>query len=88
MTNSIATGNLLAASTTFCSGSSDSYYQVFLSIGTNTLNSQINRIGTLSPVFIKNDAAEFYFEQTVNGQLLLFPVEFGRENGVWKIVEF
>ena len=46
------------------------------------------QIGTLSLVFIENDAAEYYFEQTGNGQLLLFPVEFVVENGVWKILEF
>jgi len=40
------------------------------------------------PVFISNDTAQYYFEQTVNGILLLFPVEFVKENGVWKIQEF
>ncbi len=40
------------------------------------------------PVFIRDDSAQFYFEQTDAGQLLLFPVNFGKENGVWKISQF
>jgi hypothetical protein len=48
----------------------------------------MNQIGTLTPVFIENDQAEYYFEQTISGHLFLFPVEFVKENGVWKISEF
>jgi hypothetical protein len=57
-------------------------------IGTAKLASDINAIGPLTPVYIENDLAEYYFEQTIEGQLLLFPVEFVKENGAWKIVEF
>ena len=55
--------------------------------GTSSI-SDITQIGPITPVFIKSDTAEYYFEQTIDGHLLLFPIEFVKENGVWKILEF
>ncbi len=60
----------------------------FLTIGINDSISDMSQVGTLTPVSIKNDTAEYYFEQTVRGQPLLFTVNCVRENGVWKIMEF
>jgi hypothetical protein len=48
----------------------------------------MNAIPALTAVYIENDTAEYYFEQTIEGQLVLFPVEFVQENGVWKVLEF
>ena len=45
-------------------------------------------IGPLTPVFIENDTAQYYFEQTIEGEVFLFPVEFVKENGTWKVLEF
>jgi kynurenine formamidase len=42
----------------------------------------------LTPSFINGDEAEYYFQQTINGRVLTFKVEFVKENGVWKIFEF
>jgi len=50
--------------------------------------SDINDIGPLTPVYIENNLAQYYFEQTIGGQILLFPVQFVNENGTWKIFEF
>jgi sugar lactone lactonase YvrE len=88
MTAHIAAGDISSAIPSFSSISADGYRQAFLCIGTAKAISDINAIGTLTPVFIEDDTAEYYFEQTIGGQLLLFPVEFVKENGVWKIVEF
>ncbi len=88
MTNRIAAGDISGAISSFCSDSSEGYRQAFLDIGTANAISDVNQIGPLTPVFIKNDTAEYYFEQTIDGHLLLFPVEFVKENGVWKILEF
>ena len=88
MTTNVAAGDISAAISSFSSVSADGYQQAFLCIGTAKAISDINAIGTLTPVFIEHDTAEYYFEQTIGGQLLLFPVEFVKENGVWKILEF
>jgi alpha-tubulin suppressor-like RCC1 family protein len=87
MTNSVMSGDIPGAMTHFSVVTKNDYQQAILSLGTGAI-SDIGQIGTLTPVYIKNDKAEYYFEQTVNGQLLLFPVEFVKENGVWKILEF
>ncbi len=81
-------GDISGAISSFSSQSAEGYRAAFLTLGASDVASLINQIGPLTPVFIRNDTAEYYFEQTVDGQLLLFPVEFVKENGVWKIEEF
>ena len=88
MTARVAAGDISGSAQYFSSLSADDYQQAFLCIGTTKLISDMNQIGTLTPVFIENDQAEYYFEQTISGHLFLFPVEFVKENGVWKISEF
>jgi hypothetical protein len=88
MTNRIAAGDVSGAVSSFCSDTADSYQQAFSNIGTNDLASDISQIGALTPVFIRNDAAEYYFEKDIEGHTILFPVEFMKENGVWKIISF
>ena len=77
-----------SAVTNFSQFTAEDYRDSFLSLGTDALISDISAIGTLTPVFIRNSAAEYYFEQTIDGFPLLFPVEFVRENGFWRIREF
>jgi hypothetical protein len=89
MVNRLVSGDLPGAIANFSAASADSYRQAFQSSGSSSAASAISQIGTLTPVFIRNDAAEYYFEQAVvPGQTVTFPVQFVRENGVWKIHEF
>ncbi|HEU6449383.1 MAG TPA: hypothetical protein VFV23_13205 [Verrucomicrobiae bacterium] len=88
MTNRIAANDITGAVANFASETADGFQEMFLSLGTNNITSDINQIGSLTPVFIQSDNAEFYFEQTIQGHLLLFRVEFVKENGQWKILEF
>jgi hypothetical protein len=83
-------GDTPDAISTFSSLTADGYRQAFLTVGTTDLISDLNQsqIGPLAPIFIKNDTAKYYFERNINGQLILFTVDFIRENGVWKIMEF
>jgi alpha-tubulin suppressor-like RCC1 family protein/DNA-binding beta-propeller fold protein YncE len=87
MTNHVASGDITGALSYFSSASADGYGRALQSLGADAI-SDMNQIGTLTPVSINDTTAEYYFEQTVNGQLLLFPVEFVKENGVWKILQF
>ncbi|MGO8838403.1 MAG: hypothetical protein ACLQAH_05470 [Limisphaerales bacterium] len=88
MSNYILAGDIVGAVSNFSSETADGFRQLFQSIGTSDVVSDIGQIGALTPVFIRNDTAEYYFEQTIGGHLLLFRVEFVKENGVWKILEF
>jgi hypothetical protein len=88
MTNYVVQGDIPGASQYFSSLTADGYRQAFLCIGIGDLTSDINAIGPLTPVYIRNNLAQYYFEQTIGGQLLLFPVDFVKENGAWKILEF
>jgi hypothetical protein len=39
-------------------------------------------------LFIDNYTAEYTFTNTIDGQVITFPVDFDKENGQWKISSF
>jgi DNA-binding beta-propeller fold protein YncE len=88
MTNHIIAGDITGAVSCFCGDTADAYRQAFLVIGTASSIPDISQIGALTPVFIRDGAAECYFEKSIEGHTILFPVEFMKENGVWKIISF
>ncbi|HEX3856070.1 MAG TPA: hypothetical protein VHY30_02100 [Verrucomicrobiae bacterium] len=88
LTTQIALGNIEGALSSFSVASVDQYRQAFLSVGAANALSAMNEIGTLTLVYINNDRAEYYFTDTIAGQTITFPIEFDKENGVWKILEF
>jgi Resolvase, N terminal domain/NHL repeat len=88
MVTHVTSGDINGALSFFSVASQDEYRQDFLSVGTGNTISAINQIGTLAPSYIGDFNAEFYFTNTIDGQLITFPVEFDKENGVWKISEF
>jgi hypothetical protein len=88
MTAHIAAGDISGAIFSFSIESADDYRELFLATGTSDTSLTIGQTGTLTPVYVYDDKAEFYFNQVVAGQTITFPVEFVKENGVWKIQEF
>ena len=88
LTAHVANGDIQGALANFSVDSVDNYRQAFLSVGTTNAISALNQIGVLTPVYIKNDRAEYYFTNTIDGQVITFPVLFDKENGVWKVLEF
>ena len=88
MTNRIAAGDISGAVSDFSDDSRDDYQQAFLGLGVDAITSDIGQIGNLTPVFIYDDTAEYYFDQDVEGNTIIFPVKFVKENGVWKIQSF
>jgi hypothetical protein len=88
MTAHVASGDINGALSFFSVASVDQYRQAFYTVGTANALSAMNQIGSLIPVYINNDRAEYYFTNTIDGQTIGFPVEFDSENGVWKIFEF
>ncbi len=45
-------------------------------------------MGILKVSSIESDNAQYYFEDDVEGTTITFPVEFVKENGKWKIMEY
>ena len=88
MTAHVAAGDISGAMQYFSGVTAEDYNQDFLAIGAANAISAINQIETLTPSFINGDEAEYYFQQSINGQAITFKVEFVKENGVWKIFEF
>lgn len=88
MTARIGAADIPGAITDYSSLSADRYRQAFLGLGTAETISAIGQTGTLTPVFVNSDAAEYYFRRTIEGQVITFPIEFVKENGAWKIDSF
>ena len=88
LTARVASGDISSGVSSFSMASTDDYRDMFISIGTNDVASAVGQIGALTPVYIHNNKAEYYFTNAINGQIVTFPVEFVKENGAWKILEF
>lgn len=90
MVSHVNSGDFVGAGSYFSVASSDNYLQVFQAVGSANAISAINEAGTLNPVYIYDNRAEYYFTSTgiISGQTIGFPVEFDKENGIWKILEF
>jgi len=88
MKTHVAAGDILGAITYFSFTSTDDYRDMFLGTGTSSTTATINQTGNITPVFIYDDTAEYYFEEVVDGKTITFPVEFLKESGAWRILEF
>jgi len=88
MTTCVAKGDIPGAAQYFSSKTADTYLQAFLAMGTANSVPIIGQIGTLYPASIDNNLAQYYFEQTIAGLNITFPVEFIKEDSGWKILEF
>jgi hypothetical protein len=81
-------GDVEGAISNFYSNSKDKYREAYLTLSKDELQSTAKDIKNIQPVYIKSMQAQYYFESVVQGQKLLFPIEFIKEWGHWKIVEF
>ena len=86
MKGNILVGNVNQALQSFSSESVEDYRRAFASTTSTVLSSILNK--SLTAVAIDGNTAQYYFEDTIAGTTFTFPVEFVKENGVWKILEF
>jgi hypothetical protein len=86
MKASILGGNIAEALTFFASESVANYRSSFVSAGVTVLSTILDK--NVTAVAIDRDTAQYYFEDTIGDTTFTFPVEFVREDGVWKILEF
>jgi hypothetical protein len=88
MKSLVANHDIAGAVKCFSSQTADDYQEDYLTVGAANFNSTLNQVGSLTLVSLESGLAQYYFEQTIGGQTVTFPVEFIKENGVWKIFEF
>ena len=88
MKQQLLAGNVPGAVSYFSASTAERYRQRFLSVSQADLTIMVTQIPGIVPVFIDTEAAQFRFEQTLGGRVLSFPIEFAKENGAWKVVEF
>ena len=67
---------------------SKDYREAFLAMSKDELLSMAKDMKDIKPASIESDKAQYYFESIVEGKTLTFPVEFDKEFGQWKIVEY
>jgi hypothetical protein len=88
MKQRLLAGDIQGAIQYFSSISADSYRQEFLSIGPTDLISLVSQIPAVVPVFIEDEAAQYRFDRVIQGITLTFPIDFIKENGTWRILEY
>lgn len=81
-------GDVEGAMSDFSVNSRDKYEAAFMALSKDELLSVVKDMGELKPSTIERDSAEYYFESLVEGRTITFPVEFDKENGAWKIMEY
>jgi hypothetical protein len=84
----LVVGDISGAISYFSIASKDKYQRSFLSLPKAKLISDAKNMGTITPVSIESDRAQYYFENVVGGQKITFPIEFVKENREWKILEY
>ncbi len=86
MKAALLSGNLQEAARHFSSQSADQYFRTFTSMGSTLISATMNK--TLTVATIEAETAQYYFDDVIGGVTVTFPVEFVKENGIWKILEF
>ncbi|MGA3284948.1 MAG: NHL repeat-containing protein, partial [Verrucomicrobiota bacterium] len=84
----LAAADVPGAISHFSTLSKDKYQEAFLSMSKNELLSVVKGLGPIKPAVIENESAQYYFTNVVDGQVITFPIEFVKENGIWKIMEY
>ncbi|HEY1663330.1 MAG TPA: hypothetical protein VGI03_13005 [Verrucomicrobiae bacterium] len=81
-------GDASGALNDFSVASKDEYQQAFSSLSKDDLISTAKDMENIKPSTIQSDQAEYYFESVVDGKIITFPVEFDKEFGRWKVMEY
>ncbi|HTV41373.1 MAG TPA: hypothetical protein VMF08_12400 [Candidatus Sulfotelmatobacter sp.] len=77
-----------AAMSDFSMASKEDYQQIYEGMSKADLLSTIKDMENIKVSTIEADRAEYYFDSVVDGKTLTFPVEFDKEFGQWKIMEY
>ncbi len=86
MRANLLSGRIDEAVQHFSADSAEEYRQSFKAMRKDEIAATMNK--TIKKAVIEENTAQYYFEDLVGGVVVTFPVEFVKENGVWKILEF
>ena len=81
-------GDIEGAISHFSIASKDKYRESFRVLSKDELRSTAKDMKDIKPATIESDHAQYYFESVIEGQTLTFPIEFDKEFGQWKILEY
>jgi len=81
-------GDINGALSLFSFTSKDKYREVLLALSKEERGSMVKDMEKLKPINIEGDHAQYRFDSVIQGTTITFPVEFNREFGQWKIVEY
>ena len=88
MMGCLKAGDVPGAMSDFSLESKGKYQQAYQSFSKDELISTIKGMENIKPATIESDHAQYYFESIVEGHILTFPIEFNKEFGQWKIMEY
>jgi len=86
MRQQLGLGNVDNALAHFSSATVERYRKTFLMIGINSVASV--PLPPITAAVIDSESAQFWFDQVADSATITFPVEFIKENGIWKILEY
>lgn len=81
-------GDAQGALSCFSFASTDKYREAFLAMSKDDLRSMAKDMEKIKPASIETDQAQYYFEKVIEGKTITFPVQFDREFGQWKVIEY
>jgi hypothetical protein len=85
----LISGNISSAVANFSRGSAKKYRQAFMSVSTEELASIVGKIpDQITVAVIENDDAQYWFDKIVGGVTVTVSIDFVKEHGIWKILEF
>ena len=88
MVSRLRAGDINGAVSFYSVASKDKYREAFTSLSKDEMSSMAKDLGAIKQSSLEQDTAQYYFERPVNGQMITFPVEFNKEDGQWKIMEY
>jgi hypothetical protein len=81
-------GDISGAISYYSVVSKDKYQEAFHAMSKDELHAAVSDFGAIKPDSVEADTAQYYFEKNINGQKITFPIEFVKEDGQWKIMEY
>jgi hypothetical protein len=74
----------------FSSLSAEKYRRTFLIVGASDLaaDASTQLPSSIVAAVVESSTAQYSFDEIVNGVTVTFAIEFIKENGVWKILEY
>jgi len=81
-------GDVNGAMGDFSLHSKDNYRSMLSALDNSQLRSALKDMENIKPVIVEEDRAQYRFEAVIEGKTITFPIEFTKEFGQWKIVEY